>query len=111
MRLDAAGRLIEIRAPNTVSCTACDSRAERLSSAYQTKGLAYHHYRCRDDDCPAGGTVIKHENGDRRRFGPVFRPPRTHCPTHRPDHPASVTREPEHQPDRESTKKSLEVNA
>ena len=111
MRLDAAGRLIEIRAPETVNCTACDGCAERLSSAYQSRGLAYHHYRCRDDDCPAGGTIVEYENGDRRRVGPVFRPPRTHRPTRRPDHPASVTREFEHQPDRESTKKSLRVNA
>ena len=107
MRLDAAGRLIEIRAPETVNCTACDGCAERLSSAYQSRGLAYHHYRCRDDDCPAGGTIIEHETGDHRRVGAVFRPPRTHCPTRRPDHSASVT----HEPDRESAEKSLKVNA
>ena len=72
MRLDAAGRLLEISVPTAVGCTACDGHAERLSSAWQGDGVAYHNYRCRADDCPAGGTIVEHENNTNRRVGPVF---------------------------------------
>ena len=72
MRLDAAGRLIEISVPEAVGCTACDGRADRLSTTWQGEGIAYHNYRCRTDDCPAGGTIVEHENDTNRRVGPVF---------------------------------------
>lgn len=75
MNLDAAGQFIEIDAPKAVSCTVCDSRAERLSSAYQGEGIAYHNYYCRADDCPASGLIVEYEgdeSGERRRVGPVF---------------------------------------
>ncbi|WP_273837521.1 hypothetical protein [Halococcus sp. PRR34] len=72
MRLDASGQLIEITVPETVSCTACSGHAERLSSAFQGEGLAYHHYQCCDDACPAAGAIVEHETGDTHRIGPVF---------------------------------------
>jgi hypothetical protein len=72
MQTDIWGRLLDIDAPETVGCTACDGHAERLSSAWQGEGIAYHNYRCRADDCPAGGTIVEHETGDERRVGPVF---------------------------------------
>ena len=72
MRLDAAGRFLEINVPTTVGCTACDGHAERLSSAWQGDGIAYHNYRCRAEGCPAGGTIVEHENDTNRRVGPVF---------------------------------------
>ena len=72
MQIDAWGRLLDIDAPETVSCTTCDGRAERLSSAYQDEGIAYHNYRCRADSCPAGGTIVERESDEYRRVGPVF---------------------------------------
>ena len=72
MRLDAAGRLLDVNAPETVRCAACNDRAERLSSAFQGEGVAYHNYRCCTGKCPAGGTIVEHETGDRHRIGPVF---------------------------------------
>jgi hypothetical protein len=72
MRLDAAGRLLDIDVPEMVSCSACDGHAERLSSAWQGEGIAYHNYQCSEDDCPAGGTIVEHESGDHHRVGPVF---------------------------------------
>jgi hypothetical protein len=72
MRLDAAGRLIEISVPTAVGCTACDGRAERLSSAWQGEGVTYHNYRCRAEGCPAGGTIVEHDDADNYRVGPVF---------------------------------------
>jgi hypothetical protein len=72
MQTDIWGRLLDIDAPETVGCTACGGHAERLSSAWQGEGIAYHNYQCRADDCPAGGTIVEHENGDERRVGPVF---------------------------------------
>ncbi|HET7324372.1 MAG TPA: hypothetical protein VFJ06_08580 [Halococcus sp.] len=72
MRLDAAGRLLTINAPEAVGCTACDGYAERLSSAWQGEGIAYHNYQCSAKGCPAGGTIIERENGEKRRVGPVF---------------------------------------
>jgi hypothetical protein len=88
MQTDAFGRPLDPDAPQTVGCTACDGRAERLSSAWQGEGVVYHHYRCRADGCPAGGTIVEHENGGKRRVGPVFRAPRSHNPAYRDDHPA-----------------------
>lgn len=72
MQTDIWGRLLDIDAPETVRCTACNGHAERLSSAWQGEGVAYHNYRCHNDGCPAGGTVIEHEEGNNRRVGPVF---------------------------------------
>jgi hypothetical protein len=72
MQTDAFGRLLDIDAPESVTCSACDGSAERLSSAFQGGGVAYHHYRCRDDDCPAAGSIVEHDSGDRQRVGPVF---------------------------------------
>jgi hypothetical protein len=90
MRLDAWGHVIDPDAPETVRCTVCDGRAERLSSAWQGEGIVYHNYQCRDDGCPAGGTIVTHESAENRRVGPVFRAPRTHEPVRRDDHPADV---------------------
>jgi hypothetical protein len=72
MQTDIWGRLLDIDAPGTVGCAACGGPAKRLSSAWQGEGVAYHNYQCRTDDCPAGGTIVEHENGDERRVGPVF---------------------------------------
>jgi hypothetical protein len=65
MQIDAFGRVVDINASDTVDCTACDGHAERLSSVWQGEGVVYHHYRCRNDDCPAGGTIVEHERGQR----------------------------------------------
>jgi hypothetical protein len=72
LQTDIWGRLLDIDAPETVGCAACDGCAERLSSAWQGEGVAYHNYQCSADGCPAGGTIVEHENGDERRVGPVF---------------------------------------
>ena len=72
MRLDTAGRLLDVNAPETVRCAACHVPAERLSSTWQGEGVAYHNYQCRADDCPAGGTIVEHDNDTNRRVGPVF---------------------------------------
>lgn len=112
MRLDASGRLLEINVPQTVSCTACDGPAERLSSSPQAKGIAYHNYRCRANSCPAGGTIVEHKSGGPRCVGPVFQAPRTYRPPRRSDHPASGALEDEHQPDDDQpAEKSSEAHA
>jgi hypothetical protein len=72
MQTDAFGRVIDPDAPETVRCTVCDSHAERLSSAWQGEGVAYHNYQCRADSCPATGTIVEHDDGDECRVGPVF---------------------------------------
>lgn len=74
MQIDAFGHVFDTEAPETVDCTACGGTGEYLSSAWQGEGVAHHHYQCRDDDCPAGGTIVEHERGHRRdrRVGPVF---------------------------------------
>ena len=72
MQIDAWGRLLNVDVPKTINCTACDGRAERLSSAYQGEGIAYHNYCCQAEGCPAGGTIVEHENDTNRRVGPVF---------------------------------------
>jgi|AntDeeMetagen134_2_1112570.scaffolds.fasta_scaffold00268_13 hypothetical protein len=72
MQTDAFGRLLDIDAPESVQCAACHGRAERLSSAFKGQGIAHHNYRCRNDGCPAGGTIIEHERGGDHRVGPVF---------------------------------------
>jgi hypothetical protein len=72
MRLDAFGHVFDIDAPETVDCTACGGTGEYLSSAWQGKGVAYHNYQCRAEDCPAGGAIVEHDDGDERRVGPVF---------------------------------------
>lgn len=74
MRLDAAGRLLDIDAPDELDCRACGGRATRQTSAFQGRGVVYHHYRCRAT-CPAGGAIVEHEgdnSGERHRVGPVF---------------------------------------
>lgn len=72
MQLDAFGHLLDINVPETVRCAVCHDAAERLSSAWQGEGSAYHHYRCRADECPAGGAIIEYETGKNHRTGPVF---------------------------------------
>jgi hypothetical protein len=72
MQVDAFGHFLDIDVPETVRCAVCQDFAERLSSAWQGEGSAYHNYRCRADDCPAGGTIIEYETGERHRIGPVF---------------------------------------
>ena len=93
MRLDAAGRLLDIDVPETVRCAVCHGRADRLSSAFQGEGIAYHHYRCRAESCPAGGTIVEHETSGCHRVGPVFgdRDLAVRLATREhPDHPAEV---------------------
>jgi hypothetical protein len=72
MQIDAFGHVFDTEAPETVDCTACGGTAEYLSSAWQGDGTAYHNYQCRNDDCPAAGTLIEHERGHDRCVGPVF---------------------------------------
>jgi hypothetical protein len=72
MQIDVFGRLLDFDVPETVSCFACDGCAEQLSSTWQGEGVAYHNYQCRADGCPAGGTIVEHENDTNRRVGPVF---------------------------------------
>jgi hypothetical protein len=72
MQTDIWGRLLDVEVPEAIQCAACRGRAERLSSAWQGEGIAYHNYQCRADGCPAGGTIVEHESGDERRVGPVF---------------------------------------
>ena len=71
MRLDAAGRLLDVDAPDELDCRACGGRAARQTSAYQGQGVVYHHYRCRAT-CPAGGVIVEHDGDKRHRVGPVF---------------------------------------
>jgi hypothetical protein len=72
MRPDAFGQVADADAPETTQCAVCRGTAERLSSAWQGEGIAYHNYQCRTERCPAAGTLIEHENGDHQRVGPVF---------------------------------------
>jgi hypothetical protein len=72
MRVGAFGRLLDSDAPETDRCAVCHARAERLSSTWQGEGIAYHNYQCQSEDCPAGGTIVEHENGHDRLVGPVF---------------------------------------
>jgi hypothetical protein len=72
MRPDAFGQVIDADAPETAQCAVCRDTAEHLSSAWQGEGTAYHNYQCRTDRCPAAGTLIEHESGERKRVGPVF---------------------------------------
>jgi hypothetical protein len=72
MQTDIFGRLLDIDTPEAVQCAACDGHAERLSSAWQGEGIAYHNYQCRAEGCPAGGTIVEHESGECHRVGPVF---------------------------------------
>jgi hypothetical protein len=72
MRPDAFGQVIDVDTPETVQCAVCRGTAEHLSSAWQGEGIAYHNYQCRTDRCPAAGTLVEHESGERQRVGPVF---------------------------------------
>jgi hypothetical protein len=71
-RVGAFGRVFDTNASETVRCTVCDGHAERLSSVWQGEGITYHNYQCRAENCPAGGAIVEHEDGDRHRVGPVF---------------------------------------
>jgi hypothetical protein len=72
IQVDAVGQVIGPNVPKTDSCSVCHGHAKRLSSAWQGEGIAYHNYRCRTEECPAGGTIIEHDDGDNHRVGPVF---------------------------------------
>jgi hypothetical protein len=72
MRPAAFGQVADANAPGTVRCAVCRGTAEHLSSAWQGEDIAYHNYQCRTDRCPAAGTLIEHESGERQRAGPVF---------------------------------------
>jgi hypothetical protein len=72
MRPDALGQVADADAPETTQCAVCRGTAERLSSAWQGEGIAYHNYQCRTERCPAAGTIIEHESGEHHRVGPVF---------------------------------------
>ncbi|WP_435079307.1 hypothetical protein [Halococcus sp. AFM35] len=72
MRPDAFGQVADVDAPETTQCAVCRGTAEHLSSAWQGEGIAYHNYQCRTDHCPAAGTLIEHDSGERQRAGPVF---------------------------------------
>ena len=72
MQTDAFGQVANPNAPETTQCAVCRGTAEHLSSAWQGEGIAYHNYQCRTDRCPAAGTLIEHESGERQRAGPVF---------------------------------------
>jgi hypothetical protein len=72
MLVGAFGRVLDAEAPETIRCAGCRGTAERLSSAWQGNGTAYHNYQCRGEDCPAGGALVEREDGHNRRTGPVF---------------------------------------
>lgn len=72
MRPDALGQVADADAPETTQCAVCRGTAERLSSAWQGEGIAYHNYQCRTERCPAAGTIIEHESGEHQRVGPIF---------------------------------------
>ena len=72
MEIDAFGQVADVDAPETVRCAVCRGTAEHLSSAWQGEGTAYHNYQCRTERCPAAGTLIEHESGERKRVGPIF---------------------------------------
>jgi hypothetical protein len=72
MRPDALGQVADADAPETTQCAVCRGTAERLSSAWQGEGTAYHNYQCRTERCPAAGTITEHESGELQRVGPIF---------------------------------------
>jgi hypothetical protein len=72
MRPDAFGQVVDADAPETTQCAVCRGTAEHQSSAWQGEGTAYHNYHCRTERCPAAGTIIEHESGERKQTGPVF---------------------------------------
>jgi hypothetical protein len=72
MQIDAFGQVADADAPETTQCAVCRGTATHLSSAWQGEGIAYHNYQCQTDRCPAAGTIIEHESGERQRVGPVF---------------------------------------
>ena len=72
MQLDAFGRLLDSSVSETSKCAICHGTAERLSSAWQGEGIAYHNYQCRTERCPAAGTIVEHDSGERKQIGPVF---------------------------------------
>jgi hypothetical protein len=72
MQTDAFGQVADADAPETVRCAVCRGTAEHQSSAWQGEGIAYHNYQCRTGRCPAAGTIVEHESGERQRVGPVF---------------------------------------
>jgi hypothetical protein len=72
MQADAFGRVIDADAPETIQCAVCRGTAEHLSSAWQGEDVAYHNYQCRTERCPAAGTLVEHDSGDRQQVGPVF---------------------------------------
>jgi hypothetical protein len=72
MRTGAFGQIPDPDAPETTQCTVCRGTAERLSSAWQGEGIAYHNYQCRTDRCPAAGTLIEHESSEQKQIGPLF---------------------------------------
>ena len=72
MQIDAFGQVVDTDASETTQCAVCRDTAERLSSAWKGEGITYHNYQCRTDRCPAAGTLLEHESGERQRAGPVF---------------------------------------
>ena len=72
MQIDAFGQVIDADAPETIQCAICRGTAERLSSAWQGEGIAYHNYQCRTERCPAAGTLVEHDSGEYTQIGPVF---------------------------------------
>lgn len=72
MRTGAFEQVADADAPETTQCAVCRGTAAHLSSAWQGEGIAYHNYQCRTECCPAAGTLIEHESGERKRVGPVF---------------------------------------
>jgi hypothetical protein len=72
MQIDAFGQVLDVDAPETTPCAVCRGTAERQSSAWQGEDIAYHNYQYRTEHCPAAGTIIEHESGERQQVGPVF---------------------------------------
>jgi hypothetical protein len=72
MRPDAFGQVADADAPETTQCAVCRGTAEHQSSAWRGEGTAYHNYQCRTECCPAAGTLVEHESGERKRVGPIF---------------------------------------
>jgi hypothetical protein len=72
MQVGAFGRVLDVDAPETVRCAVCRGTAEHLSSVWQGEDIAYHNYQCWGEDCPAGGAIVEHDDGDHHRVGPVF---------------------------------------
>ncbi|WP_049996304.1 hypothetical protein [Halococcus sediminicola] len=72
MEIDAFGRIVDADVPTAIQCAVCRGTADRLSSAWQGEGIAYHNYQCQAEGCPATGTIVDHDSGGYRRIGPVF---------------------------------------